>query len=707
MTHESSNSLNFATLEQGKIYNGLQKKILDDTLEIKERTRDKTLKEGLTSSIKKRGYCVKRKKDICTVQNIENKSVCADQYGIDCDPGCCTETLDYSNQMQKLSELQIKFNSLLAQYQHAQTELTSEMKNYNDKNVGKNVYVNSIINNPTANFIGVYKNSLYSPSMYALDGGSQKYNYASCMQAAVNSGKTYFGLENTIGYNQGDGSGINAQCNISNDLTGSKKYGIATSGCEKGSDGNMYGVFQKNATALYAGANNGPSKRTYYGCFNSTSNDPTHQNTSPNMKDSGINMANYSSVYVLGSVTSPPWSVTNFPDTNAKWIWYVSNAQKSAPVNTGSPITFIYGYNYAGSSYVNATVYALNDDSGDWYLNSIKQSTVKGGWDNVQNSRFDITLSPGMNYLQCVAINNSGPAGLIATVIRKDTNEVLFNSNSDWKFTNIPVDKMTINASNYSVDTCQQYAEQNNFGFFGLRNGSNGTSQCVVGNNLIDGSQYGTTDPSWASPVDNQIYGLNKAHAIYKINNEGADPTFVGKAGYTFNNLDVSEYPVSMISKTDSGVTIIGGDASCPKNSIPIDSVAWSKMKKSGKMISSATKCGLADAVSNLQKKVDQLKGQLAELADKMIEIITSLKNSNAKINNQMQVDEKAMLQNLETYKEVSVKFGQYKLLLNNNSNLMVGDSKSILYYENYQYIFWTALAVAIIILTIKVANQK
>ena len=72
-----------------------------------------------------------------------------------------------------------------------------------------------------------------------------------------------------------------------------------------------------------------------------------------------------------------------------------------------------------------------------------------------------------------------------------------------------------------------------------------------------------------------------------------------------------------------------------------------------------------------------------------------------------MQVDEKAMLQNLETYKEVSVKFGQYKLLLNNNSNLMVGDSKSILYYENYQYIFWTALAVAIIILTIKVANQK
>lgn len=689
MTHESSNSLNFATLEQGKIYNDLQKKILDGSLEIKERTYDKTLKEGLTSSIKKRGSCVKRKNDVCTTQTIENKSVCADQYGIDCDPGCCAKTLDYSIQMQKLSELQIKFNSLLAQYQHAQTELTSEMNNYNDKNVGKNVYVNSIINNPEASYLGTYKNSLSSPTMDALDGGSQKYNFETCMKEAISAGKSYFGLENV------DVVSKMAQCNTGSDLTSAEKYGAATNGCKKGNDGKMYGEFQSNVTALYSTIGS-----SYKGCFyNSSSASALGQN----MESSGINMKSYSPVYVLGTVGIGPWGKGTFPDTTAQWIWYSSNAQNGAPVNTDSPITFVYGYNYTGTNYVTATVYTMNDDSGDWYLNSIKIATTNGGWGGDGN-KFDITLSPGMNYLQCMAINNSGPAGLIATVMYNG--KVLFNTNSEWKYTNIPVSSMIINGSNYSVDSCQQYATQNNYTLFGVKNGSDNTSQCMVSNSFSTASQYGSSDPTIILD-DDHSYGVNTSNAIYKINNEGADPKFVGKAGYTFNNLDVSEYPASMISKTDSGATIIGGDSSCPKNSIPIDSVAWSKMKKSGKMMSSMTKCGLADAVSNLQKKVDQLKGQLAQLADKMIEIIISLKNSNAKINNQMQVDEKAMLQNLETYKEVSVKFGQYKLLLNNNSNLMVGDSKSILYYENYQYIFWTALAVAIIILTIKVANQK
>jgi len=265
---------------------------------------------------------------------------------------------------------------------------------------------------------------------------------------------------------------------------------------------------------------------------------------------------------------------------------------------------------------------------------------------------------------------------------------------------------MIINGSNYSVDSCQQYAIQNNYTLFGVKNGSDNTSQCTVSNSFSTATQYGSSDPTIILE-DDHSYGVNTSNALYQINNQNANPSLVGKAAYVDKNFQLSEYPASMISKTNSGATIIGGDVSCPKNAVSIDSVAWSKMKNSGKMMATSTKCGLAEAVSNLQKKVDQLKGQLAELADKMIEIITSLKNTNTKINNQMQIDEKAMLQNLETYKEVSVKFGEYKFLLNNNSNLIVGDSKSILYYENYQYIFWTALAVAVIILTIKVVNQK
>jgi hypothetical protein len=697
----TNDSLNFATLEQGKLYKKLQKKIIDGK-------REKTMRglEGMTSF---KSTCNKLESDVC---NIDGNNSCSNQYGNACDPGCCdinssssfsfhaSNTNNISSKTQKLSGLQVKFNSLLAQYQQASAELTSEVNNYNDKSVGKNVYVNSIINNPTANYIGIYKDVSTSPAMEVLDGGAQTYSYSSCMQAAINSGKKYFGLENAV-QKDDDSKGIflKAQCNISNDLTEAQKYGIATNGCEKGSDGNMYGGFQKNVMAAYDNLNSGA--KNYRGCFN-TSSDAV-----PNMQDSGINMASYSSVYVLGSAISPPWSVANFPDPTAQWIWYVPNAQTSAPVNAGAPITFIYGYNYTGTSYINATVYALNDDSGDWYLNSIKQATITGGWDNVQNSKFDITLAPGMNYLQCMAINNSGPAGLIATVIRKDTNEVLFNTNSDWKFTNIPVDNMAINASNYSVDTCQQYAAQNKFNFFGLKNGSNGTSQCVVSNDVATAFKYGFSDPTLTSEEDNQIYGSKTANAIYEINNKGANLTALGKAGYTVGDLDVSEYPASMISKTDSGATIIGGDSSCPKDVNYIDSVAWSKMKNTGKLMSSATKCGIQEFIEKLKKKVNGLKGQLAALADEILEIITELKNTNTKINNKMRVDTDSFNKNIDTYKEVSVKFGQYKSLLNNNQNLMLDDSKSTLNYENYKYIFWVSLAVIVLIMTIKVVNQR
>lgn len=647
MTYDS---LHFATLEQGKIYNELQKKILDGTLESKPKKRCKTSKrEGMT------------------IVNQKGAS---------------------QLQMQKLSELQIKFNSLLSQYQQAEAELTTEINNYNKK-TGKNVYVNSIINNPNANYLGVYKDSTSSPTMDILNGGSQSFTFSTCMQSAINTGKTYFGLENV------DINTKLAQCSLGSDLISIEKYGPAKNGCQKGSDGKMYGGFETNVTALYSSDN-----FLYNGCYYNSPATIKVQDNGPNMETSGINMSNYSPVYALGNIGIGPWGKGTFPDSSAQWIWYSPNAQNSAAVNTGSPVTFIYGYNYTGSNYITATIYAINDDSGDWYLNSIKIGSVNGGWEG-EGTKFDITLSPGMNYLQCAAINNSGPAGLIATVIFNGS--VLFNTNTEWKYTNVSPASMIINGSNYSVDSCRQYAKQNSYTLFGLKNGSDGTSQCSVSNSFSTATQYGSSDPT-ITLDDNRDYGVNTSNAIYQLNNENANPSVLGKAGYIDDELILSEYPSSMIS---SNGTIINNNPSCPDEMISIDSVAWGKFKNSGKIMTSTTKCGLENFVKSLQSKVDHIKGQLAELADEMINIITSLENTNVKINNQMKVGEKSILQNLETYKEVSKKFGQYENSLGNNQNLMVDDSKSVLYYENYQYIFWVSLAVVVIILTIKIVNDK
>jgi len=636
----TSNTLNFATLEQGKIYKKLQKKVLDKRLEIKDKPR----KEGL--AIFEKSY---------STTSEENPH--------------------------KLANLQKKFNYLLTQYQQAEIALSVGIKNFTGSK-GENVYVNSIINNPQASYIGVFKDS--PPSMTVLQNGSQTFTFDSCMQAAINAGKTYFGLENA------DTNTKRAQCNISSDISLSEQYGKATNGCNMGTDGKMYGEFNSTVTALYSTGGS-----SYRGCYYNAGS------SGPSMEDSGIPMQNYTPVYSLGTLGIGPWGSGNFPDKSAQWIWYSSGAQNGAPVNVGSPMTFIYKYNYKGTNYINATLYAMNDDTGKWYVNSIQVGAVNGGWNNT-TPQFTITLAPGINYLQCEAVNNSGPAGLIATVMYNG--EVLFNTNSDWRYTNLPVSSMIIAGSNYSVDTCQQYAKQNSYNYFGLKNGINGASQCVVSNSLQDATQYGSSDPIIIFP-DNHTYGLKKSNAIYQLNNQTANPSLVGKMAHIDNSRILSEYPSSMLKQGSPIPTIVGSDSSCPTNVRPIDSVEWNKLKKSGNFMTTTTKCGLAASVSDLQGKVDHIKGQLAVVADQILSIINELKTSNQSIINKGKINESSISQNIEMYKNTSQQFNEYKYLINNNTGLMVSDSKDLSEHENFKYIFWGVLATMVLIITIKLVK--
>jgi hypothetical protein len=652
-----NDSLNFATLEQGKIYKRLQNKLLDESLEIRDKKKKRgSVKEGLT--VFEKSY-----NTVTTSEPSVEKT-------------------------QKLTSLQQKFNYLLTQYQQLENSLSTSIKNYSGSK-GQNVYVNTIINNPQASYVGVFKDS--PPLMSVQQNGSQTFTFDSCMKTAINAGKTYFGLENA------DTSKKLAQCNIGSDLTVAEKYGAATNGCQKGADGKMYGQFNNNVTALYSTNNS-----AYQGCYYNSGA------SGPSMTDSGIPMQNYTPVYTLGALGIGPWGSGSFPDKTAQWIWYSSGAQNGAPVNIGSPMTFIYEYNYNGTNYIDATVYAMNDDVGTWYLNSIKAATVNGGWDN-KTPQFTIRLAPGMNYLQCEAVNNSGPAGLIASVMYNG--QVLFNTNSDWRYTNLPVHSMVIAGSNYSVDTCQQYAKQNSFSYFGLKNGTSGTSQCVVSNSLQEATKYGSSDPT-VTFSDNRAYGLKTANAIYQLNNQNTDPSLVGKMGYVDSNYILSEYPSSMIQKSDSSTipTIVGSDPSCPTKVTPIDSGAWNVSKKSGKMgkmMTPTTKCGLAASTANLQDKMNHIKGQLATVADQILVIINELKTSNQNIVNQGKINETSISQNVEMYKNTSQQFGQYKYLINNNSGLMVDDSTNLLNHENFKYIFWGVLATVVVITTVKLVKNS
>jgi len=648
-----STTLNFVTLKQGKIYKDLQQKILDGSLERNNKRKDK----------RKNNKKVKKEKE-----------------------GMQTNTESEQNlQLLRYTQLQKQFNDLMSQYKMMQTQLMSETSNNLSTPMGKNVYVNSVINNPIAMYLGPYQES---SSMTSLDNGARNYNYNSCMQAALTSNNSLFGLENV------DTSTQLAQCNLSSDADSARKNGLATNGCQVGSDGKQYGVFQSNTTAIYNTADS-----TYKGCFYNSS---TTSNLGPNMEMSGIPLDHYSSVYVLGSYGISPWGNSGgFPDATAQWIWYSPNAQNDAPVNTDAPITFVYEYNYTGTNYIEATVNAINDDSGIWYLNSNQVATVNGGWLG-PGTTFTITLAPGINYLQCSAINTTGPAGLIATVMYNG--QVLFNTNGSWKYTNVPVSSMIVNGTNYSVETCQKYANKNNYQYFGLKNGTKGSSQCVVSNSFDTATEYGTSDPI-ATLSDGHMYGIGTVNSLYRINNEGANPAYVGKMGYVDHFLRVKEYPAEMIQPSDPIPTVIFQDPTCPKAVETIDSVAWGKFKKNGTMTPN-TKCGLAEVIQESQERLKKIKGQLANLADEILSIIASLKQNNQYVNDKLNINEVTLSKNVAMYKDISNQFHQYKDVSNNNMNFMVTDSEQMFQYENYQYIFWGVLAASIIIIILHTINR-
>jgi len=590
-----------------------------------------------------------------------------------------------TNQLQELDALQNKFNTILEQYNGSNTALMNSTKSFvqtydsNDKK-NTNVYVNKMLNDSLAKYVNIFNNTPNPNVMTMMEG---EYNYDSCKSAAENNGYKFFGLNNANSQTQ------NANCLVSNSQSEYSANGSFISRCNKGSDSFTYGGPWTNA--IYSTSGN---SFKYLGCY---ADGPDRA-----MTMSGPDMSKYSSVYVLGNSSIGPWGNSNFPDTNASWIWYTPDAQNGAPDNSGAPTTFIYAYNYDGTNYVNATIFGMCDDNSIIYLNSQKIGEINGGWD--QNPiEVPITIAPGMNYIEVSAYNTGGPAGLIMTIMIGD--QVLLNTNSDWKYTNESISNLTPGGQQFSVSTCQKYASSNGYSYFGLQNGLNGNSQCMVSNDLNTSTKYGSADGS-VKLNDGNIYGLKDTISVYKLDNVGNSKN-MGKVGYVNEDSLLAEYPDSMFSiDPDTNMPIINNNISCSKKVIGIDTLEWNNFVNTGVPMSNDTVCGLEKATENENINRDALKVQLSSIADQIVNKITYLQSLNSNLNNQMGIDKTVLDKNLMRYKTLSKQYNQYKNEDSTNINGILTDSDIVLLQENYSYLFWSILAIAIITITINIFKK-
>jgi hypothetical protein len=681
MTSELSTNGLSATLRQGLQFKKYQNKIIATTKNSNTYTQleknSNSAKEGFTNVLSQQSSdALQQTKQVLSASHISQ------------------------NEISELENLQTTFNSLLELFKSAQSQLSSTTKTYIDVTnqpanlQGKltNVRVNSVLNDANiASYLGEWNDKSDAPAMDVIPNNRLTFN--DCKQAAMDTGKKYFGLEN-----QGVGKEEEiATCSTSNDLTAAQKYGKYKPLCSLGNDQNMY-ASNDSTIAFYSNGQFGG----YYGCFK--------DDTDPNKKAmiaSGPNMASYTPVNVCGPMGMGPWGyfgAGSIDANGASWIWYTPNAQNDAPNNVGAPMTLIYNYFYNGSTYVNAIINGACDNSASVYLNGQLIGKIDGGWSDTTLQSFPITIAPGNNYISAAVENAGGPAGFILSVQNPQKN-FLFSTNPDWKYTNISPTLLIPNRQNYSVDTCKKYSEDAGYSYFGLQNGGEGSSSCFVAENYDDATKYGTSTGANYLMADStnhvsRAFGTSNVNAIYELDKVG-NPADLNKIGYVDYDGKLSEYTSDMIGADMT----IKNNTSCSKKIENIDSFQWENYPNSGSKMTPDTQCGLSRVIAPDNQSLDQIRSRLVDVAEKLVQKITYLETMNIDLNNQMGIDKNVLNQNLQQYKDVVTKYK--KSFDMTNINGIMADSDIVVLKENYTYVFWSILAISVVIIAMNLLRNR
>lgn len=593
-----NNTSTSTTLRQGVNFKNYQKKIVNSVAK-----KNKQLVEGFTTN-----------------ENIYNSK------------GLVSQVDMVQNAARELEDLKASFSSLLQRYQTANAQLITTTTSYinapapKDPTIGKNVFVNEVVSNPTSDFVGAYVDNASTPTMTKLTGNSDGYTFSDCQQASINLGATYFGLS------QANATTQKATCSTSNSLSDIEKYGAAGANCIQGSDNNLYGGNLTNAIYQVPEAQ-------FVGNFGD----------------------------------SPNRAMPTFANNGSRTYTYKSC--KKAAVDGGFDLFGLQWYSGGNNGFAQC---ALSNDfsqatqygqSGSQSVNGQGQ-TVGGGWANAIYA-----VQSNGTYIGCYNDNASSPAMT-------------------------PVNN---GSATFSVDTCQQYAIQNGYKYYGLQGGDAGSSKCFVSNSLTASQKYGESTPT-SKFSDGQQYGNNLVNSVYKNNTLGF-PEYMGKIGHVNNDGSLAEYPSSMIKTVNNAPTIIDVDSSCSPDITNINSIQWKNYNKISNMTPN-TKCGLGTAIQADQNSVADLGRQLEKTSAAIIAIINYLESLDSSIISQVGLNKQSLDQMLNQYNNYNNKFLQYKTSEFKNITGILTESGVVTKQENYSYILWSGLAVIFIIASLTLVKR-
>jgi hypothetical protein len=159
---------------------------------------------------------------------------------------------------------------------------------------------------------------------------------------------------------------------------------------------------------------------------------------------------------------------------------------------------------------------------------------------------------------------------------------------------------------------------------------------------------------------------------------------------------------------------------SCNKAMNPITTIQYENYIKGNPMTNSDT------CVVNINNQnLINIENQLADLAEQISQQINTLETDSVNINNEMKQDDITIHQDLKEYRKIQRKIGNFLkqnpieennmtsnsmkegLLNMDDINAMVTNSDLLVLQNNYQYIFWTILALGAVIVTLNLLKKN
>lgn len=567
-------------------------------------------------------------------------------------------------------------------------------------NEGKNVVVKNMVSPDGlgSEYVGCYNDVLRTPAMTKMTNGAQIYDFTTCKQAAIDTGNIYFGLQNLNPITN------KSSCYVSNDLAKSTKYQKSTTVCKSDTDGYIYGA--KTVNAIYK-----TPETTYIGLFKDAPdtgrtmtpiNDGSQTFTYETCKTQAINQ------------NKKFFGLQNFNTETQKSECFIGddyNTISQYGISTSSYTgddTKTYGGTWTNAVYQIDTkksdyIGCYNDNEASPSMTVVGNGSSKYSFETCQKE----AIKSGKQYFAL----QGGKKGSSKCFVSDDLQSA--QKYGIYK----PCIESTIDKNTYGLSGNNALYKMNEAGNpsfmskIGYVDGNDKlmeypSSMIVPGTNYSKYVDYDSNSKTLKT-MTNTTYNdcvttCNSSNTYYGFVFDNTTKTGYFKGNDILNPSLKTPKPNTDLYVRD--VKTRNANMSCNRKTMTINSNQWKKYSK-GSMMTPNTTCSLTGANSPQNTKITNLQSQIGQVGGQIISILNNLKKQTDQVKSQIGIKSEKIDADLIMYNNTINDIQNYKKNEQNMNNI-VKDTNLLVLYQNYNYMFWSILAISTMIISMKMMGK-